>query len=75
VERLIDFHMAVPEPDANLRFAGAGIELVVRYPLELNSGKEVDAEIAHEVLMLIRGDEKLTAAIGGMPQIRSGVRS
>jgi small-conductance mechanosensitive channel len=75
VERLIDFHMAVPEPDANLRFAGAGIELVVRYPLELNSGKEVDAEIAHEVLALIRGDEKLTAAISGMPQIRSGVRS
>jgi small-conductance mechanosensitive channel len=75
VERLIDFHMGVPEPDANLRFAGAGIELVVRYPLELNSGKEVDAEIAHGVLKLIRGDEKLTAAIGGMPQIRSGVHA
>lgn len=75
VERLIDFHMGVPEPDANLRFAGAGIELVVRYPLELNSGKEVDAEIAHAVLALIRGDEKLTAAISGMPQIRSGVHS
>jgi len=75
VERLIDFHMAVPEPDANLRFAGAGIELVVRYPLELNSGAEVDAQIAHGVLALIRGDEKLTAAISGMPQIRSGVHS
>jgi small-conductance mechanosensitive channel len=75
VERIIDFRMAVPEPDANLRFAGAGIELVVRYPLELNRGTEVDAEVAHEVLMTIRGDPKLTEAISGMPQIRSGVRS
>jgi small-conductance mechanosensitive channel len=75
VERLIDFRMEVPEPITTMRFTGSGVELVIRYPLELNRGSEVDSKMAHEVLAAIRADDKLTAAISGMPQIRSAIRS
>ena len=74
IERRVDIQVEVPRPEARLQFADAGLELLVRYPVEIRKATEIDEEMTRKVLELIETDAALKAALSGTPKIRSAVK-
>ena len=74
IERRVDIQIDAPRCEARLQFADAGLELLVRYPVELRRAPDIDEEMTRKVLGLVESDEVLKAAVSGTPKIRSAVR-
>ncbi len=74
VERRVDIQIDIPRPEARLQFADTGLELLVRYPVEIRNAPDVDEEMTRKVLELIETDAALKAAVSGTPKIRSAVK-
>ena len=74
IEGRVDILVAAPRPQVRLRFADAGLEVLVRYPVELRKAPKMDEEMTRKVLDLIETDPELRAAIAGTPTIRAAVR-
>jgi small-conductance mechanosensitive channel len=74
IERHADIQVDLPEPEARIQFADAGLELLVRYPVEIRRAPDTDEEMTRKVLNLIETDAELKAAVSGIPKIRSAVK-
>ena len=74
IERRVDIQIDAPRPEARLQFADAGLELLVRYPVEIRKAPDIDEEMTRKVLELIETDAALKAAVSGTPKIRSAVK-
>jgi small-conductance mechanosensitive channel len=74
IERRIDIQIETPRPEARLQFADAGLELLVRYPVEIRRAPDIDEEMTRRVLDLVENDAVLKAAISGTPKIRTVVK-
>ena len=74
IERRVDIQIEAPRPEARLQFADAGLELLVRYPVEIRKAPDIDEEMTRKVLALIETDGELKAAVSGSPKIRSAVK-
>ncbi len=74
IERHVDIQVQRPQPEARLQFADAGLELLVRYPVEIRKAPDTDEEMTRKVLQLIETDAGLKAAVSGTPKIRSAVK-
>jgi small-conductance mechanosensitive channel len=74
IERRVDIQVAVPRPEARLQFAASGLELLVRYPVDLRKAPDIDEEMTRRVLDLINTDETLKGAVSGTPKIRSAIK-
>jgi small-conductance mechanosensitive channel len=74
IERHVDIQVEPPSPEARLQFADAGLELQVRYPVEIRNAPDTDEEMTRKVLELIETDAALKAAVSGTPKIRSAVK-
>jgi small-conductance mechanosensitive channel len=74
IERHVDIQVEVPRPEARLQFADAGLELLVRYPVEIRKAPDIDEEMTRKVLELIETDGALKAGVSGNPKIRSVVK-
>jgi small-conductance mechanosensitive channel len=74
IERRVDIQVAMPRPEARLQFADTGLELLVRYPVEIRRAPEIDEEMTRKVLELIESDAAMKAAVSGNPKIRSAVK-
>ncbi|MGB8582659.1 MAG: mechanosensitive ion channel protein MscS [Candidatus Sulfotelmatobacter sp.] len=74
IERRVDIQVAAPRPEARLQFADAGLELLVRYPVEIRKAPDIDEEMTRKVLELIETDSALKASVAGIPKIRSAVK-
>jgi small-conductance mechanosensitive channel len=74
IERRVDIQIEAPHPAARLQFADTGLELAVRYPVEIRKAPNIDEEMTRKVLELVESDEVLKAAVSGTPKIRSAVK-
>ncbi|MGA9509216.1 MAG: mechanosensitive ion channel protein MscS [Candidatus Sulfotelmatobacter sp.] len=74
IERRVDIQVAAPRPEARLQFADAGLELLVRYPVEIRKAPDIDEEMTRKVLELIETDAALKTSVAGVPRIRSAVK-
>jgi len=74
IERHADIQVERPQPEARLQFADAGLELLVRYPVEIRRAPDIDEEMTRKVLELIETNAELKAAVSGIPKIRSAVK-
>ena len=74
IERRIDIQVRAPRPEARLQFANEGLELLVRYPVEIRRAPDVDEEMTRKVLELVQNDAALKAAVSGTPKIRSAIK-
>ena len=74
IERRVDIQIAAPRPEARLQFADAGLELLVRYPVEIRKAPDIDEEMTRKVLDLVETDAALKASVAGTPKIRSAVK-
>ena len=74
IERHVDIQIETPRPEARLQFSDTGLELMVRYPVEIRNAPDTDEEMTRKVLQLIETDAQLKAAVSGTPRIRSAVK-
>ncbi len=74
IERRVDILVDMPRPEARLQFADAGLELLVRYPVEIRTAPNTDEDMTRKVLDLIAKDESMKTAVSGTPKIRSAIR-
>jgi small-conductance mechanosensitive channel len=74
IERHVDIQVERPQPEARLQFADTGLELLVRYPVEIRRAPDTDEEMTRKVLELIETDAALKATVSGTPKIRSAVK-
>jgi small-conductance mechanosensitive channel len=74
IERHVEIELRAPETEAKLQFVDTGLELMVRYPLEIRKAPEVDDNLTRKLLEVIDSDPDLKAAVLGSPRIRAAVR-
>jgi small-conductance mechanosensitive channel len=74
IERRVDILVDLPRPESRLQFADDGLELLVRYPVEIRRAPVTDEEMTQRVLDLMATDEAVKAAVSGTPKIRSAIR-
>lgn len=74
IERRVDIQVAAPKPEARLQFADTGLELLVRYPVDIRKAPDIDEQMTRKVLQLTESDPGLKAAVSGTPKIRSAVK-
>ncbi len=74
IERRVDIQVDLPRPECRLKFADAGLELLVRYPVEIRRAPDTDEEMTRRVLDLIGRDGTLKETVSGTPKIRSAIR-
>jgi small-conductance mechanosensitive channel len=74
IERRVEIELRAPATEAKLQFVDNGLELMVRYPVEIRKAPEVDDNITRKLLETIDGDAELKAGVLGSPIIRTAVR-
>jgi small-conductance mechanosensitive channel/cell pole-organizing protein PopZ len=74
IERRVEIELRAPQTEAKLQFSESGLELMVRYPVEIRKAPEVDDNITRKLLEAINSKADLKAAIVGTPKIRAAVR-
>jgi small-conductance mechanosensitive channel len=67
----LNLHTEVPRPEARIRFVDSGLEIAVRYPVEIGSAGATDDRIARELLELIAKEPDLKRQITGSPKIQA----
>jgi small-conductance mechanosensitive channel len=50
VQLSLDVHTATPRPESRVKFAGSGIAITIRYPVESARAAEIDDRIAREMV-------------------------
>lgn len=75
VERILDTSVARPEPKAQLNLIPTGLELTVRYPVEIPHASEIDDKMTRKLMEVVSGDPDLKAAVTGSPELRAPVRA
>lgn len=75
VERMLDTPLAAPAPNTKLQFGDAGLEFVLRYPVEIQQSGEIDDEITRKLMEVIGGDPELKAAVSGSPKLRAAIKA
>ncbi len=74
VDGRAEFQMKPPTPESKLQFGEAGLELVVRYPVELRKEAQIDDHITRKLLEIITDDPELKSAVTTSPKIRAVVK-
>jgi small-conductance mechanosensitive channel len=74
VEREIEMQLKSPRPEAKLQLSDAGVEFVVRYPVDIRSASEIDDHVTRTVVDLMNNDAELKSAIAGAPKIRAAIK-
>ena len=69
-EQELHVDMEDPEPQGRLRFVEAGLELVVRYPVELRRASEIDDKVTRKLLDAIQAEPKLKLVSAVTPKIQ-----
>jgi small-conductance mechanosensitive channel len=59
-----------PRPEGRLRFVDAGVEYVIRYPVELDQASQIDDRVTRALLDTINQEPKLKFASAATPRIQ-----
>ena len=66
----LNLAVAVPRPHTRLRLTKGGLEVVIRFPTELENSAEMDDAVAREVLQAIEQSPRLKLVGSGTPTIQ-----
>ena len=71
MQNLLNVRAATPKPVSRLRLAQGGLEVVIRYPVELDNAAEIDDHITREVLTALAKSPRLRLVGSGTPNIQA----
>lgn len=70
MQHTLNFNVPLPEPRSRLRLTQTGLEVVVRYPVELNDATEIDDHVTRELLHSLDQHPRLRLVGTGTPNIQ-----
>jgi small-conductance mechanosensitive channel len=70
MERILGIVVPTPKPRSFLRLTQTGLEVVIRYPVEIESAGEIDDRIIRELLRSLEEPPKLKLVGTGIPNIQ-----
>jgi small-conductance mechanosensitive channel len=70
MERSLAMNVEVPRPHSRLRLTQSGLEVVIRYPVELQDAAEIDDRITRELMKALEQPPKLKLVGTGTPNIQ-----
>jgi small-conductance mechanosensitive channel len=70
IEKTFTLGIEIPQPKSRLRLTQSGLEVVIRYPLELERSSEIDDQIIRELLAALEKPPKLKLVGTGTPNIQ-----
>lgn len=70
MERTLNIVTKIPKPRSRLRLTQTGLEVVIRFPVELESATEVDDRITRELLRALEQPPRLRLVGSGTPNIQ-----
>ena len=71
MERSLNFAVAAPQPQSRLRLTQIGLEIIVRYPVELDGSSSIDDQVTRELLSALDKSPKLKLVGSGTPNIQA----
>ena len=71
MEHSLNFAVAAPQPQSRLRLTQIGLEIIVRYPVELDGSSRIDDQITRELLIALDKSPKLKLVGSGTPNIQA----
>jgi small-conductance mechanosensitive channel len=74
IDRQLEIQLKSPTPDAKLQLSDAGVEFVVRYPVDIRTASEIDDHVSRAVVDMMNSDAELKNAIAGAPKIRAAIK-
>jgi small-conductance mechanosensitive channel len=66
----LNLEVALPQPHTRLRLTAAGLEVVIRFPTELENSAEMDDAVARELLRAIEQAPRLRLVGSGTPTLQ-----
>jgi small-conductance mechanosensitive channel len=70
MEQTLSIAVEVLKPRSRLRLTQSGLEILIRYPVEIESAAEVDDQVARELLHALEQSPKLKLVGTGSPNIQ-----
>lgn len=70
MERVLNVTVPVPRPRSRLQLTQNGLEVVIRYPVEMDNAAEIDDQITRELLRALEQPPKLRLVGSGTPNIQ-----
>jgi len=74
IERRIEVQLKTPSPETRLQFGDTGLELLIRYPVEIRNESVTDEQVTRKVLEVVQSDPEVEAAVVGSPKIRAAIK-
>lgn len=74
VESWMDAPIPSPTVDSRMQLVEGGVQLYVRYPVELREASQTDQKVTHAVVTLMEQDAEVKEAISSPPIIRAIVK-
>jgi hypothetical protein len=75
VERILDTSVDAPVPRTQLHFVDTGLELTLRFPVEIARAAEIDDKVTRKLMESIANDEQLRSAVAGSPTLRAPIKA
>ncbi len=69
VQSSLNLHTGTPRPESRVRFSESGLQITIRYPVEIGRAAEIDDRITREIIRQVEQDPKLSMANGGALKI------
>ncbi len=74
-ERRLEVSLQAPKPESRLQFTdAAGLEFVVRYPVDIRRAAEIDDNITRSILESLASTPDLKTSVTGPPKIRAAIK-
>jgi hypothetical protein len=70
----MEIQLKSPTPEAKLQLSDTGMELVVRYPVDIRTASETDDQVTRSVIDAMNSDPQLKNAVVGSPKIRAAIK-
>jgi small-conductance mechanosensitive channel len=74
LEQSVGMHIEVPKPHVRLRLIASGLEVVVRYPVPLRQGSDMDDRMVTAVMDVLRKNPSIHLSAGASPELRSTIK-
>ena len=65
VQRSLNVQAPVPHPESHIRLIDSGLEITIRYPVEIRRASEMDDRVTREVVRQVEGDPQLMVTASG----------
>jgi hypothetical protein len=75
IQSSLNLHTAVPRPESHVRFTDSGLEMTLRYPVEIRRAAEIDDRVAREVIQQVEIDPKPALTTGGADNAEAAAES